>query len=109
VGEGIRLTCSPDRRLPGAVPSVSPWGSAALRRSGARARNPQRVEEPVPSRQPAYDPSVDEAGQPASVGSDTAELVGRTAESTVTGRSVHKYAQAAGPRNQPRRTPKSKR
>ena len=28
--------------------------------------------------------------------------------STLTGRAVHKYAQA-GPRNQPRRTPKSKR
>jgi preprotein translocase subunit SecF len=81
----------------------------AKRAERSRARNPQRVEEPVPSRQPAYDPSVDEAGQPASLGSDTAELVGRTAESTVTGRSVHKYAQAAGPRNQPRRTPKSKR
>ncbi|MFV0462037.1 MAG: protein translocase subunit SecF [Nostocoides sp.] len=30
-------------------------------------------------------------------------------QSTATGRAVHKYAQQAGPRNQPRRTPKSKR
>ncbi len=34
---------------------------------------------------------------------------GSEPSSTLTGRAVHRYAQAAGPRNQPRRTPRSKR
>lgn len=40
---------------------------------------------------------------------DTASDGEGDAEATVTGRQVHRYARSAGPRNQPRRTPKSKR
>lgn len=47
------------------------------------------------------DPAAEAA--PARTSGDDVERVG-----TVTGRAVHKYAQA-GPRNQPKRTPKSKR
>lgn len=46
------------------------------------------------------------------VGDLTDELdgpVGAVPGATVTGRTVHKYAQQAGPRNQPKRNPKSKR
>jgi preprotein translocase subunit SecF len=81
----------------------------AKRAERYRARNPGRVQEPVTAREPDRDDSVGEADQPASVGSDAPEPAARTSESTVTGRSVHKYAQAAGPRNQPKRSPKSKR
>jgi preprotein translocase subunit SecF len=81
----------------------------AKRAERYRARNPRRPEEPVDSAEPDHDASVDGPGQPAAVGSDAPELAARTPESTVTGRSVHKYAQAAGPRNQPKRSPKSKR
>ena len=54
--------------------------------------------------------SEDASGEPVVVGAG-----GPTASdgegATLTGRAVHKYAQTghAGPRNQPRRTPKSKR
>jgi len=49
-------------------------------------------------------------GEPVSVGSG-APVAAEGEGATLTGRAVHKYAQPtqAGPRNQPRRTPKSKR
>jgi preprotein translocase subunit SecF len=49
------------------------------------------------------------AGEPVTVGGGPAAAAGEGA--TLTGRAVHKYAQSthSGPRNQPRRTPKSKR
>lgn len=53
----------------------------------------------------------DERDVPASVGSEPGRGTGTDAEpaaATVTGRAVHKYAQT-GPRNQPKRAPKSKR
>ena len=34
---------------------------------------------------------------------------GEDAAQTVTGRKVHKYAQSAGPRNQPKKTPRKQR
>ena len=49
------------------------------------------------------------------VGEETAAPTGAGAEDdgeggeTLTGRKVHRYAQASGPRNQPKRTPKSRR
>jgi preprotein translocase subunit SecF len=48
--------------------------------------------------------------EPVSVGSG-APVAAEGEGATLTGRAVHKYAQPtqAGPRNQPRRTPKSKR
>jgi preprotein translocase subunit SecF len=52
----------------------------------------------------------EDVGEPVSIGSGgPAAVEGEGA--TLTGRAVHKYAQPtqAGPRNQPRRTPKSKR
>jgi len=53
----------------------------------------------------------DESGEPVPVGSG-APVASEDEAATLTGRAVHKYAQsttAHGPRNQPRRTPKSKR
>ena len=52
----------------------------------------------------------EEVGQPVAVGSGGPVAV-EGEGATLTGRAVHKYAQPtqAGPRNQPRRTPKSKR
>ena len=52
----------------------------------------------------------DEAGEPVAVGSGGPTAVDGEG-ATLTGRAVHKYARSghAGPRNQPRRAPKSKR
>ncbi len=48
--------------------------------------------------------------QPDGEGEPVAARVGDgSEETTLTGRKVHRYAAAAGPRNQPKRTPKSKR
>ncbi|HYJ26483.1 MAG TPA: hypothetical protein VEW73_02140, partial [Nocardioides sp.] len=49
-------------------------------------------------------------GEPVPVGSG-APVAAEGEGATLTGRAVHKYAQPtqSGPRNQPRRTPKSKR
>jgi preprotein translocase subunit SecF len=58
----------------------------------------------------AADAAGEVAGEPVAVGSG-APAAGEGEGATLTGRAVHKYAQStqAGPRNQPRRTPKSKR
>jgi preprotein translocase subunit SecF len=58
----------------------------------------------------AAEASLDGAAQPVTVGSG-APVAADDEAATLTGRAVHKYAQPthAGPRNQPRRTPKSKR
>ena len=82
----------------------------ARRAERHQARNPRRDDERPAAPAPVtdYPSSVDETGDPVAVGTDPTDT-GESAESTVTGRSVHRYAQAAGPRNQPKRTPKSKR
>jgi preprotein translocase subunit SecF len=58
----------------------------------------------------AAEAALDGAGEPVPVGSG-APVAADDEAATLTGRAVHKYAQPthAGPRNQPRRTPKSKR
>ncbi len=63
------------------------------------------------SAEPAY-----AAATLGAVGSDTPQESDQGAaddtgarKATLTGRSVHKYAQQSGPRNQPKRTPKSRR
>ena len=58
------------------------------------------------------DPSWAGAGSPDSTSDpDTASDADNAAEggATLTGRAVHKYARPAGPRNQPKRTPRSQR
>ena len=58
----------------------------------------------------AVEAAREESGEPVPVGSGAPVAVDDEA-ATLTGRAVHKYAQSTtpGPRNQPRRTPKSKR
>ncbi|HET6968423.1 MAG TPA: protein translocase subunit SecF [Ornithinibacter sp.] len=58
----------------------------------------------------AHGPTDDEATQPVAVGAG-GPVAAEGEGATLTGRAVHKYAQPtqSGPRNQPRRTPKSKR
>jgi preprotein translocase subunit SecF len=58
----------------------------------------------------AADAAGELPGEPVTVGSG-APVAAEGEGATLTGRAVHKYAQPtqAGPRNQPRRTPKSKR
>ena len=80
----------------------------AKRAERHQARNPRRTEETAPAAD-AYPASVDEDGDPVAVGSEGTPMAPRGAESTVTGRAVHRYAQSNGPRNQPKRNPKSKR
>lgn len=77
----------------------------ALRHQNARAKEAAAAR----ALQSEHD---DELDVPASVGSEPSRGAGPTdvepAAATVTGRAVHKYAQT-GPRNQPKRAPKSKR
>ncbi|NUO35727.1 MAG: protein translocase subunit SecF, partial [Dermatophilaceae bacterium] len=49
------------------------------------------------------------AGEPVAVGSDSTGAAAPAGLPDGAPRPVHKYAQAAGPRNQPKRAPKSRR
>jgi preprotein translocase subunit SecF len=73
------------------------------------ARYQARKAKDVATAEPA-EASLDGAAQPVTVGRG-APVAADDEAATLTGRAVHKYAQPthAGPRNQPRRTPKSKR
>ncbi len=79
----------------------------AARSQAARAKAAREQSEAGgPDLVAGAEPALAVGGHGMSVGSD-----GESSDtsSTLTGRAVHRYAQAAGPRNQPKRTPKSKR
>lgn len=79
----------------------------ALRFQNARAKEAalQRAAAPSESGEGA---DTDGFDQPGHIGAEPADAGAAAPTSTVTGRAVHKYAQT-GPRNQPKRAPKSKR
>lgn len=79
----------------------------ALRFQNARAKEAatQRAARPAESGEGAGTAGFE---QPGHIGAEPADAGAAAPTSTVTGRAVHKYAQT-GPRNQPKRAPKSKR
>ena len=77
---------------------ASAQSTSTLRGSGGTALATREGEGAAVAGETAY-PDVGVAGAEAS----------EDAGATVTGRAVHRYAQTSGPRNQPKRPPKSKR
>ncbi len=85
----------------------------AVKELGLRAQRSQaRESRLVPADAVAGATNAGRAGPvpttPVATAEDT-DAAAEPAEATLTGRAVHRYAQTAGPRNQPRRTPKSRR
>jgi len=82
-------------------PAILELAKRAERAQAKRARELKAAEESAVQR----DTDLDAAGAPTAAEQD------EPAESTLTGRQVHRYASSssAGPRNQPKRTPKAKR
>lgn len=82
----------------------------ALEKKALRHQNARAKEAAATRARDADD--HDERGEPVAVGSEPTHgeraVDAEPAAATVTGRAVHKYAQT-GPRNQPKRAPKSKR
>ncbi len=81
---------------------------AVLELDKRAARHQARRAKDEAARGPDAEAPHDGAGEPVSVGGSGAPVVTEGEAATITGRAVHKYAQT-GPRNQPRRTPKSQR
>ncbi len=92
-------------------PRVIELGKRAERHQARKAKDAAPTEVTT-GRGTATDDVDGAAGPGTHEGDDAVVVGGRVAEgdetSTLTGRAVHKYAQS-GPRNQPRRPPKSKR
>ncbi len=83
-------------------PAVVELDKRAARHQARKAKDAAALEGSVPVGDEVGEPVVVGAGGPVAADGEGA---------TLTGRAVHKYAQPShpGPRNQPRRTPKSKR
>ena len=81
---------------------------AVLELDKRAARHQARRAKDEGARGPDAQAPRDGAGEPVPVGGSGAPVVTEGEAATITGRAVHKYAQT-GPRNQPRRTPKSQR
>ena len=79
--------------------SVTELEKRAARYQARRAKDAAAAE--------SADASAGQHGEPVTVGTGS-PVAAEGAGATLTGRAVHKYAQS-GPRNQPRRAPKSKR
>ncbi|WP_255218265.1 protein translocase subunit SecF [Janibacter terrae] len=86
----------------------------ALDKAAAKqpVRTPLRESVPAgaaPTTTKGATPAASTSAPSTSVSSRDAEPVAGETPQTVTGRAVHKYAQSAGPRNQPKKTPRNRR
>lgn len=86
----------------------------ALDKAAAKqpVRTPLRESVPAgaaPTTTKGAPPAASTSAPSTSVSSRDAEPVAGETPQTVTGRAVHKYAQSAGPRNQPKKTPRNRR